>query len=265
MRNKTSRSALTITLGAVAAAAVFGQVFYWLGGDQLGVHPLMLMSTVTTASILAPVLSTFWMRRVSQLTMSRDELEHLAWTDHLTGLPNRRAFFKCADLAFAERARSDKALLMIDLDDFKAINDTAGHEAGDAALTTVANTIRQVIRVATNGEGLVARIGGEEFAVLVRRMLSDEVIALANQICAAVRQSTTTCEGQHIRTTVSVGIGFCLPDTTTDAALRVADEALYFAKNKGRDCCHALAQGGSRRLETISRSHGPVRGPFRAA
>ena len=244
-------------------AAATGQLYFLAFGGGASRQAAVLINVVATALTVAPVFAYFWARQISQLKASQSALEHLAWTDHLTGLPNRQAFVRYADGALADAKSGNVALLMIDVDDFKSINESVGQAAGDAALVCIADTISRTIARATNGHCIAARLGGEEFAALVGRMSSDDVVSMAEAICANIRQATVKCGERQIQATVSIGIGFCLPGTTTDAALKTADEALYRAKGAGRDRCYSMAQGGTRHTDSMSR--GTARAHSRAA
>ncbi|MBA4175039.1 MAG: hypothetical protein C0505_00530 [Leptothrix sp. (in: Bacteria)] len=151
-----------------------------------------------------------------------------ASTDAATGLANRRAFE--ATIGELLRTKQPFALLMADLDRFKALNDTHGHPAGDAALRLFADTMKSIVRA----QDTVARWGGEEFAVILPTTGADEAAEWAERARSALAAALTN--GKVPRFTVSFGIadstmGTCLEDLT-----RIADEALYRSKESGRDC-----------------------------
>lgn len=164
----------------------------------------------------------------------RQELERQARTDALTGALNRWHFMELArqELVSARRYHHPLSLLMIDIDRFKAVNDTYGHQAGDLALQTLVRVCREVLR----DVDLVARLGGEEFAVL----LPETPVARAAQVAERLRQSIAAssifADGLAVRITVSIGIT-CLSDGEADVEtlLQGADRALYEAKETGRD------------------------------
>lgn len=167
-------------------------------------------------------------------------LERLATTDPLTGLANRGRFFS---LASAEIRRRDRhggplAVVMLDIDYFKRINDTHGHETGDAALAAFAALCRSLVRE----QDTVARIGGEEFAMFLPGTDRNGALALAERLRAALEGLVV--EGLPVPMTVSAGISEVLPaETAVDAALSRADQALYAAKRGGRNrtVLHACA------------------------
>ncbi|HVF73611.1 MAG TPA: GGDEF domain-containing protein [Acidimicrobiales bacterium] len=155
-----------------------------------------------------------------------DEVGRLAHVDALTGLSNRRAFEEALDREVARAARSGEAvsLAMFDIDHFKAVNDTLGHQGGDAVLRAVAAALADACRDAD----LPARYGGEEFAVLLPACGAGEAYRVAERLRAAVAAT--------VDVTMSAGVA-ALPAhaTSADELLRTADDALYAAKRTGRD------------------------------
>ena len=157
---------------------------------------------------------------------TRSELERLARTDDLTGLLNRRAFMSQLEheLAVASRYGSPLALLLLDLDNFKAINDSHGHSSGDRALQLVGNTLSRCVRTPDT----VARLGGDEFAVLLPRTLHVEPHALADRLRLAI---ATLPLVQPLRASIGVAT---LTGNEQDALLEEADRLLYEAKGAQR-------------------------------
>lgn len=170
-----------------------------------------------------------------------EDLRRLADSDPLTELANRRFFFAAAERAFARRGPADGglALLMLDLDHFKAINDRHGHPAGDAVLQAVAGRIRGALRPGD----LAARLGGEEFAVLLEDLPADEVTALAERLRHAVSAAPVPTPLADIAVQVSIGAAARRPaDATLEDLLGRVDRALYAAKAAGRNRI-VLAEG----------------------
>ncbi|MDD3674007.1 MAG: diguanylate cyclase [Thauera propionica] len=160
-------------------------------------------------------------------------LAHQALHDPLTALPNRRAFEQALEEMVAASRRADDrgALCFIDLDHFKAVNDTAGHAAGDALLRTVADLIRQRLRA----EDIVCRIGGDEFAMILRGCTSADAYRIADGLCEAVRELRFMWEGREFR--IGASIGFAIIDGTMESVaevLHAADHACYAVKREGR-------------------------------
>jgi diguanylate cyclase (GGDEF)-like protein/PAS domain S-box-containing protein len=161
------------------------------------------------------------------------ELLHQAFHDSLTGLANRALFRDRVDHAMAQGAREAEriGLLFIDLDDFKSINDTLGHAAGDRVLQRVASTLLN----ATRGCDTVARLGGDEFAVLLERLNQDEGPEVAAQrIVNALARPVEAEPGRSITVGASIGIAMQSLAQDRDELLRNADVALYEAKNHSR-------------------------------
>lgn len=168
------------------------------------------------------------LRAAERLTSMQAELISLANTDALTGLLNRRAFFDGAKKAL-KNATPDKPVtaLICDIDFFKSVNDTYGHDAGDAVLRAVAAEAKKL-------PGLVGRIGGEEFAFLLSTPLT-EATDVAEAFRHFVSRLVMHVGSQKINVTCSLGAAECLPDDTIDSLLRRADIALYKAKHSGRN------------------------------
>lgn len=165
----------------------------------------------------------------------REHAQRLAHTDHLTGLPNRRHFVEQAVQAIAAAVNGQRplSLLMIDLDHFKALNDTLGHGAGDVVLQCVAQRLQTAVR----DTDLVGRIGGEEFAVILRDTDSATALAFGQSLCRTV--SSTPCgtaTGHCIHVTISLGLtGLRGRNVDLSTLLKEGDQALYLAKASGRD------------------------------
>lgn len=163
------------------------------------------------------------------------ELEHKANTDGLTGLCNRRRFFELGQHALAQATQQHRpvAVMMLDIDHFKRVNDQHGHAAGDQVLTTMASVMAQQLR----DTDIVGRLGGEEFAIL----LPDTPLPVAQEMAEQVRLALSRTEvplngGLTLAFTVSIGITGCgASGCEMDELLRRADEALYQAKNAGRN------------------------------
>ena len=181
------------------------------------------------------------------------KLHFQAFHDPLTGLPNRALFLQRLDSAFARAGRHGAiALLYLDLDRFKLINDTLGHEAGDELLQTVA---RAAAKAAIRPNDLVARLGGDEFTVLLDGVTTDaEATTVADRIIAAINQPVTLLGSRELVPSTSVGIVRPSSAQTSGAdLLRDADTALYRAKESGRNQ-YAIFDGsmGAATLERLS-------------
>ena len=167
--------------------------------------------------------------------MMEAQLERLARTDVLTSLGNRRDFYEQAgrEIAHAKRHGDALSLLLMDIDHFKKINDTFGHAAGDEVLRKLSRSLGSALRETD----LPARLGGEEFAVLMPRTPTEAAMAVAERLRHTLEQVTVPLDdGQVIRFTVSIGVSrWQDTDASVDATLHRADEALYRAKHGGRN------------------------------
>lgn len=179
-------------------------------------------------------------------------LEHQAFHDPLTDLPNRAFFTRRLDQALDRHngATADFAVLFLDLDRFKLINDTLGHEAGDQLLIAVGTRLRGIVRLPSD---VVARLGGDEFTVLLDDVRDEaEAVGVAERIIAAMTAPITLLETREIVVSTSVGIVRPGPDHHTGAeVLRDADNALYRAKEGGRN--RYAVFDASMRAETAER------------
>jgi diguanylate cyclase (GGDEF)-like protein len=163
----------------------------------------------------------------------QEELRHQAFHDTLTGLPNRALLQDRIGHALAgtQRSGGTVAVFFCDLDGFKAVNDSLGHQAGDHLLALVANRLRGILRIGDT----VARLGGDEFAVLLDDVESAEVAtALAARIVAVLREPVSM-GAQQIKLSVSVGVAFGDHTVDTEQILSEADTAMYEAKASGKD------------------------------
>jgi diguanylate cyclase (GGDEF)-like protein/PAS domain S-box-containing protein len=172
------------------------------------------------------------------------ELKRQASIDSLTSLLTRRHFNLVAEQEIRRSQAAPRLLttLMVDIDHFKRVNDTWGHQAGDLVLTRVAETLKTVLR----GSDLVGRFGGEEFVALMVGADEAEGLHAAARLREALRHQEVLHKGQAIRVTASVGISAWRPDEANlEPSLGRADEALYAAKAAGRDCARVYGAGGA--------------------
>jgi diguanylate cyclase (GGDEF)-like protein len=176
---------------------------------------------------------------VTEARLASQEIERMAHYDALTGLPNRSRFYAhlTKQLAGAQRAGDEYAVLSIDLDQFKEVNDSRGHATGDKLLQMVAERLRKGLKTAD----VVSRFGGDEFQVLLKiGASSTDVPAIANRIVEILSQPYAI-ENDLINIGASIGIAFAPRDASTaDEILRCADMALYAAKASGRGVTHAF-------------------------
>jgi len=179
--------------------------------------------------ILLTALTIAW-----AISLCHRRLDVMATTDKLTGLANRQMFDAALQRAVQSRRRGTRpfALLLLDIDRFKRINDTLGHLRGDAVIRRVAATAKTRLRKTD----LLCRWGGEELIVLAAHCCSDAAHELAEALREAVAAAPIFAPDDGTRVTVSVGVAEYRPGDTTDAVLSRADRALYRAKRDGRNC-----------------------------
>lgn len=199
--------------------------------------PFVLIEKMVAAITLAFLL----------LSAAKEEvgLQHrrAALLDPLTGIGNRRGFEAEAGrmLACASRSDASMALLILDLDHFKSVNDTFGHPAGDRILRSLADTLTSALRPGD----VVGRIGGEEFAIAISRSGTEQAVALAERIRRAVASMSTVCDGRAVSLTVSIGVASLSRGQTLEALFDEADAALYRAKERGRNRVEPSAPGAA--------------------
>ncbi len=207
---------LTAATYALLPAEIIGPLLLWL-------TPLLMASSIA-ASI---ILGTFLEREETMIARER-QLTVDAGTDPLTGLMNRRAF----EAALGDpRMVGAGALLIVDLDRCKQVNDTHGHAAGDEVLKGVSAVLKEAVR----GSDTIARFGGEEFAVYLPGALLKDARRVAERIRSSVEEATFDAGGHALNATVSVGAHWAATPIGFEEMFRPADAALYQAKNGGRN------------------------------
>ena len=170
-----------------------------------------------------------------KIRVLNSELEQLAMTDFLTGLFNRRFFIQRStdEVKRAKRNAEPLALLMLDFDEFKKVNDTFGHETGDLALQQVASVMSTSLREID----ILGRMGGEEFAVLLPNTSLEEALLLAERVRQSIENISFEKSKGLLKITASIGVAaFTDEMSDIDDLIRNADNALYQAKANGRNC-----------------------------
>lgn len=221
--------------------AATGVIVYCVAGSLLGMAPERLAYTALLVASVTGVGA--WIMYGVETTnrrffLERGVLGELAERDGLTGLRNRRAFDDHLLRVWQQslRDRSPIAVLLIDLDHFKAYNDLYGHQAGDVCLRHVASMVQ---RFARRPLDLAARYGGEELAIVLYQVSRDHALAVAEQLRATIESSRIEHRGSEPRGLVTVSIGISWMEATLDRlpqdAVQLADQALYDAKEGGRN------------------------------
>ena len=176
---------------------------------------------------------------LGKLLRGKAELAHLASHDPLTGTVNRRSLETAFQRLKTGASSRDLqvGVLMIDLDYFKNVNDIHGHAAGDELLRQVARTLRRAVRPSD----IVARTGGDEFAILLADVNQEQLVEVAQRVVTSLDEALVRTDGVVLRQRCSVGIALAEPEDLIDIALARADRALYEAKARGRNGWHAVA------------------------
>ena len=226
--------AASVVLSSLAMLAIVGAdgekiirvAIFWKMG---------LATAVFAPLVICPTMFVQVERGILALQAAQDTLAHIAKTDALTGLWNRRGFDDAALLAFADAGRANKpiAALMCDIDLFKKINDKYGHDFGDSALIGVAEVIRSSLR---NRDAVIGRHGGEEFIVLLPGSGVNEARDVAERVRTACAAQLFKGEGHSVNITLSIGIAIGFDERATLRELiSHADAGLYEAKRAGRN------------------------------
>ncbi|ELI6425787.1 sensor domain-containing diguanylate cyclase [Vibrio harveyi] len=197
------------------------------------VYPAYLAPLAVFALIIAAMFHIFSLKRTvalrtRQLTMANQQLFELTLTDPLTKLYNRRHLIE--RLATLSTVKRNLTVMVFDIDDFKSINDQFGHLVGDQAIVAVANTAKSV----TDEKVTLARIGGEEFALVSVSLSAEEAQTLACEICTHVNQMPIPLDGQNIHVSISLGCAY-YPRFDETPSLQDADQLMYRGKASGKN------------------------------
>lgn len=194
---------------------------------------LLVVALAVWISLYFSRLNRALRREVNERQRLQEDLERLANTDSLTGLPTRRFFMTqlASELARRQRYGHPLSLLMLDLDHFKQINDQWGHAVGDDALRLFADSVQCCLRT----QDMAGRLGGEEFAILLPETAENVAIPVAERIRARMENALIATPKGKCSVTVSIGVTEATDGDDLESLLRRADEALYSAKQGGRN------------------------------
>jgi len=210
--------------------------------DGLETEDLMLFAAVGAVTVARQLLLTRDLlaanrglheevdRQTAELRESHDRLRELAFQDSLTGLANRRYLARVFDQLASSTEVGQHALALLDLDDFKNVNDGLGHEIGDLLLTRVAARLTAAAR---DGD-VVVRLGGDEFAVLLRDVQPEHVPGVATRLLEALQQPLSIGTADRLMPRASMGVAHCSGTDSASDVLRRADVAMYAAKRAGK-------------------------------
>jgi diguanylate cyclase (GGDEF)-like protein len=238
IENKADIVRFTI-LGTALAVLVPVLVVATLLAPLLEVSPQHYRGVVLAAGLIpllvTPPIAGLLLHSMLMLKQTIERVDSHMKYDGLTGILNRNHF-----LDSVRATRVNGMMLIVDADHFKAINDDLGHDAGDEALKALANRIA----VAVGGDGLVGRLGGEEFAVFLPDQSHEAGAKMASLICDQVRKSLVPVGDVRLRMTVSIGGALHHESAPLGHSLKLADQRLYHAKNAGRDR-HVVEEQGA--------------------
>jgi diguanylate cyclase (GGDEF)-like protein len=224
-----------MTLATIAAVLLPSTVWFLFSGNFILVVMavtaiIFFLSAIRATNVLSLALHQNFMMR-HELRCSKEDAEKLARIDELTGLYNRRAFYENGKILTNEnkRKKEELAMIIMDLDNFKKINDTLGHAAGDEALKQIGEILHQRLRESD----ISARIGGEEFGMILPATTRDKAVLLAEELRRVISETPLIFNGKSLTFTASFGVTSGTLDI--DTLVRQADIAMYKSKESGRN------------------------------
>jgi len=223
---------------SVLASELLTVAWHLVSGWSLQSQGLVIAALVPVP--IASLCAGYTLQLIVALDQAMRRLEELAMTDSLTGVRNRRCFMQAAALEFERATRHNRpmAIVLIDVDHFKRINDRHGHLSGDQSLIEIARACQQTLRKTD----LLARFGGEEFIVLLPETGQREAVRLAERMRSAVASEVRLPgSGRPGEVTISLGaVALSRSTPSLDILIQAADLALYDAKRAGRDRVHTM-------------------------
>ncbi len=222
-----------ITMGSILMSLAITYVGLKLQESAVTFN-IMLIAFIAPL-VIAPIVSWRLMSLLIKIHRLEQEMRLLATYDDMTGTLNRRAFLSSAEqtLQIARRNHFAIALMYMDIDNFKNINDTHGHNVGDTVIRSFASVLTGLKR----NSDLLGRVGGEEFALMILNTDREGTLHFAGKVLEEVRNNVVHHQGIEIRNTVSIGVAMLDQEqkTTLDQLIHRADKALYKAKHTGKD------------------------------
>ena len=227
-------------VGLIVGASVLGSVATTLLAMELSGAPRDILATSVLIAVLVPTLvatpvSTVLLKLLHELNAARALAQTLANTDALTGALNRRHFMDVGNL-IVSRAQPDAtptSVLLMDIDDFKQVNDRHGHSTGDAVLQMFARQCMKSLRP----QDMLARWGGEEFVALLPATAPADAVRISERLCNAIAEGRVAgADGASMGVTASIGVAASVGGSARlDALLSQADAAMYHAKRNGKN------------------------------
>lgn len=193
----------------------------------------LTIATVAPTLVSGPI-GGFIVHLLREVEAARQQAQSLAWNDELTGLLNRRRFVELGtrELRLAQRQHTTLSAVLLDVDDFKRINDRHGHAAGDAVLQAIGRLLPGALR----STDIAARWGGEEFALLLPGAVGTDTVVVTERVRESIeRLAIAAGGGQPLRCTVSIGVADATDTDTFDSLINRADRAMYRAKAAGKN------------------------------
>ncbi len=225
-------STALLTVASIAISLIITASVNLLSDGTVGVMGLIV--AVVAPALISPIFGGWTLRLAQRLDVTQEQLRHLAITDELTQAHNRRYFFEVAEQELARVRRSGEvfSVVILDMDDFKHINDTYGHLVGDDVLRTVS----AVCIANARAMDTFARYGGEEFVFLLPRMNRAAALTFCGRVQRALSEARLVEQGRTIQFSASIGVATFEP-TTADvySLISQADRALYAAKSRGKN------------------------------
>jgi diguanylate cyclase len=224
-----------LMLGALQTSVLL-PAYLWPADPSLSVPGATILSFLTLNLVIAVLVGSF-IERERTMIHAEQQLRLQANTDQLTGLQNRRTI----EAAFASRSvgQVGQSLMVIDIDNFKSINDAHGHVSGDAVLRHIARCLVASVRTGD----LVVRLGGEEFAVLLAASSLEEAVSAAERLRISVERNRVRIDQLAVPVTVSIGVAWWRGSADFAEQFRIADSALYDAKRQGRNRVRTRLEG----------------------
>ena len=223
---------LFLTVGSILISVLLTYLFSIIFGSHIGIYSYSL--AIAIPMIVASLASYITLSLYFELEESREEIHNLAITDDLTQIFNRRHFFELADRELERSRRSGRslAIVLFDIDDFKGVNDSHGHLAGDRILQEMCRACQVVVRP----YDVFARFGGEEFIFLLPDTDELRAKAFAERLRQLVAEHVVSFNGTNVQMTISIGTAtYNSTEDTLDDLISRADSALYKAKEMGKD------------------------------
>jgi len=227
---------LAVTVISIVLSVLISFCVMVLTGASEETYKIAYIISILCPALVAPLVTWYLIGLLLKLNKLEQKQRELATYDDLTGTMNRRAFFENFHTLkkIAERQRSHLTLAYIDIDDFKAINDRYGHVVGDAVLKSFAGTLKESAR----GSDIIARIGGEEFAVLLPDTDIQGAYSILERIRTQISARALTIDEHTINLSISIGLTHYQKETelVVEQLIKQADQALYQAKSEGKNC-----------------------------